>query len=43
MSVPYHAKDAIVYIAPDGSTDASELLGASERVLTVLRRGLSVV
>ena len=33
MSVPYHAKDAIVYIAPDGSTDASELLGASEWTL----------
>ena len=33
MSVPYHAKDAIVYIAPDGSTEASELLGASEWTL----------
>ena len=33
MSVPYHAKDAIVYIAPDGSAEASELLGASEWTL----------
>lgn len=33
MSVPYHAKDAIVYLAEDGSAEASELLGASEWTL----------
>ena len=33
MSVPYHAKDAVVYIAEDGAAEASELLGASEWTL----------
>lgn len=33
MSLPYHAKDARVYIAPDGTTAASLLDGASEWTL----------
>jgi len=33
MGQPYHAKDAIVYLAPNGSDEASELLGCSEWTL----------
>lgn len=30
MGVPYHAKDAVVYISPDGASSASLLAGATE-------------
>lgn len=30
MGLPYHAKDAVVYISPDGTTAASLLNGATE-------------
>jgi len=33
VSVPYHAKDAVIYIAEDGSGAAEELLGATEWTL----------
>lgn len=33
MAIPYHAKDAVVYISPDGSTQASLLDGATEWTL----------
>lgn len=33
MGQTYHAKDAVVYIAPDGTSEASELLGCSEWTL----------
>lgn len=33
MSLPYHAKDAVVYLSPDGSTQASLLVGATEWTL----------
>jgi hypothetical protein len=33
MAVPYHAKDAVVYLAPDGTTMASPLAQATEWTL----------
>lgn len=33
MALPYHAKDAVVYMAPDGTAEASNLDGASEWTL----------
>ena len=33
MGQPYHAKDAVVYIAGNGSDEASELIGCSEWTL----------
>lgn len=42
MSLPYHAKDAMVLIASDGSSAASELLRAKEWTLDLSRDPVEV-